>query len=175
MRPVAVHAAIHFHQQHHNVIAANMQAARQRQNHMLVLRADLQVMKLSADLLSALSVTSSAEHLMFSVQGLHIREKRKHEAQAIIAAIPRALEELNYCGLRDAEKQIHTAVGHHGLGGYLLVGIKFIPASRARSKRDEAWVTTAYFLGSSELRRLLRREKLNPIHRTLPQLERDVP
>ena len=167
MRSVAVHNAIHIRQQHHNVVAANMQAARQRQNHMRILRADILVMQLSVHLLSALGVISGAPHMLLQRQGEHIRTRRKHEAQAIIEAIPRALVQLKYCGRRNAASEVHMAVRQHSVGRYLLVGIKFVPSGRARTQQDEAWITTAHFLRGAELRRLLRNGRLHPIRKEL--------
>ena len=167
MASVAVHTAVRVHHQHFSTISANLLSARLRQSHSFTLHAHLQVSNLTLELLSALGVTTAAQHLLLSVQGEHIRKRRKSEAQAIIAAIPHALEHLRFIGRRSAEKEVHIVVGQRRVGRTLLVGIKFVPANRARSDRDEAWVTTAYFVRDAEVRRLLRNGQLRPVRASL--------
>lgn len=162
MHSIAVRTALRVHQQHHMVAAANMRATQLRQQQLRHLQAHVQVGKLSVELLSTLGVSSKANWLLLSVQGQHIRERRKHEAQVIVMTIPAALDQLKYHGRRKGVGNVHTVVGRSGLGRYLLVGIKFVPARRARSSQDEAWVTTAYFVRQKELKRQLKNGELRP-------------
>ncbi|MBI3776814.1 MAG: hypothetical protein HY273_14930 [Gammaproteobacteria bacterium] len=170
MRRLAVQAAtrVRFHQ---NGIAANMLASRQRSNHMRVLRADILVMKLSNELLSIFDVATRPEDLLLWFQGEHIRQRRKHEANAIIEGIPRALTSIKYFGQRivAGRGNEYTAVGEHKLGCLLLVGIKFVISKNAHSNKDEAWVTTAHFIREAELRRLLRKGAVHPRHRNFSE------
>ena len=49
---------------------------------------------------------------------------------------------------------------------YLQVAMKFVPASAARSKEDELWVATAFFVGRRTLQRRLRTGDLVPFDAT---------
>jgi hypothetical protein len=157
----AAYAAVFAHFQRDDS-AANLNADRQRGG-IAALRADIVVMTLTEHFQAILGVTTSADNLVLPVQGQHIRTSRGREAHVIIDAIPQALARIKYLGQRQPDNIERMAVGEYKLGRLLLVGVRFLPAERARSKRDEAVVTTAYFLRNSELRRLLRRGQLRPV------------
>ena len=122
-RHTAVHAAARAHYQQ-SAFIASMHVLRQNSRNVAALFADILVMKLTPELLSTLGVATQAENLLISAQGDHLRRRRKHEALAIIEAIPRALTRMTYHGLRDNSTQTHTVVGEHKLGGLLAIKFK---------------------------------------------------
>lgn len=162
---VAAHAAMFVHRQN-SMIAAQNAARLRASNAALVPRANLVVATLAPDLLRLLGVDTHAEKLMLKTQGEHIRSRREHQAVALITAIPNALIDVKYYGRRIGGENVYSVVGEAGLGKLVLVGIKFVPARRARSGSDEAWVTTVHFLREKELRRLLRDGRVQPHIRT---------
>ena len=130
------------------------------------LTADRIVMQLTEEFLSIIGATSTAKELRLSYnQEQHIREQRGAEAQAVIDGIPNALLQLRYVNRKRRVRREHTVIGSPGPGRPLLVGFKFVPSGRARSKNDEAWVTTAYFLNGLELRKKIRKHRLRPVER----------
>lgn len=151
--------AHHFHPAY----SVQTQLARTRAHYVAVFHANILVLELTPEFLAALGASSTAKHLLLSAQGAHIRThpQHKHEAQEIIQTLPVALKHLRYVGRHD-----HVAVGESSMGRLLYVPIKFVPALRARTGQDEAWVGTAYFIRDADIRRLLQRRKLRPLRST---------
>ncbi len=130
------------------------------------LTADRIVMQLTEEFLSIIGATSTAKELRLSYnQEQHIREQRGAEAQAAIDGIPGALLQLRYVNRKRRVRPEHTVIGSPGLGRPLLVGLKFLPSDRTRSKNDEAWVTTAWFLDGQKLRAQIQKNRLRPVAR----------
>jgi hypothetical protein len=74
---------------------------------------------------------------MLAMQGQHLRDRRKHEALEVIAAIPHALSRITHLGRRPCGGHVYSLVGEVASGRLLLVGIKFVWSPNARSGEDE--------------------------------------
>ncbi len=120
------------------------------------------VAQLSDELAALLGVSTLAKQILAPLQGKHIREQRPAEAQAIIASIRDALSHITYYGSRQDLPE-HTLVGELHNNRRLLVGIKFIPAIRASSNKDEALITTAHYLSQAKLQQKLDNGQLFPV------------
>lgn len=132
-----------------------------------LLQSDLVAFTLTSDFLSLVDVASEAVDVRISVQAEHLWKRREREARSIIDAIPEAMARIKYVGRRDANGRIvRTVIGECSGRKFLRCIIKFVPAKLARSGRDEALMLTAYFVGQTELARLLRRRDVRPVSRT---------
>jgi hypothetical protein len=151
-------AAVFSHFASHNFAAYDP-----GRSYVAALCADLVVLKLYSQFLSIFGVITEACDIRLRNQGRHIHIRRTREAHLIIEAIPQALTHVKYVGRRYPDKHIYTAVGKSESRYLLLVGIEFVRAESAPSGKDEAWVTTAYFLKEPELRRQLRKQVLRPL------------
>jgi hypothetical protein len=128
------------------------------------LQSDLVAFKLTGEMVSLLGISTLAVDVLISVQAEHLWRRREREAREIIEAIPKAVSRIQYIGGRDANARvIRTIVGAASNHSLLRCIVKFVPAQSARSGTDEAWLLTAYFLGQTELRRLLRRKDVRPV------------
>jgi hypothetical protein len=59
----------------------------------------------------------------------------------------------------------YGVIGEHRPGRLLFFAIKFVPARRAASGNDEAFVSTAYIINLKEVGRLLQQRQLRPLIR----------
>jgi len=133
-----------------------------------LLQSNLVAFLLTNDFLSLIDVVSDAVEVRCFAQAEHIWKRREAEAQSIIDALPDAMARIKYVGHRDVISAgiVRTAIGECSDRRLILCGIKFLPAKGAWSGKDEAWMSTAYFVGVTELSRLLKRGKIVPILRT---------
>jgi len=150
-------------QAHYAAVHAAM--AMMGRNVALLFEADTFLMKLSPDFLSLFSVDCTADGLVIPKGGKHIRAQRPRDAEEIIPGLLRALANVKYVSERRNRKgEIeYGAIGELRPGRLLFVLVKFVPARRAASGKDEAWVPTSYIVDAKEVRRLLRRGQLRPL------------
>lgn len=118
-------------------------------------------MKITTAFLSVLGVSSLAEDLVFPGQGDHIRQRRPLDAEAILKVLPEALHKVKYVVRTPGKPHLRQVIANINMGKNVFVALKFLPASGAR--KDEAIVTTAYFVRPREVGRLKRRGKLRPV------------
>lgn len=123
----------------------------------------LLVAKISAALLGVIDVATGAEDLLFAAQGDHIRQKSKRDAEAVLKALPEALGNVKYVGRTPGKPNWRHVVGSAAVGKLVFVALKFLPAEKSYTGKDEAWITTAYFIGEREVRRRLGRNKIFPV------------
>ena len=133
-----------------------------RQAYVAALRADMIVRRLDSNLLRLLNVATRALDLRMELQAEHLHRRRPRQAHSLLAALPEVLDNIRYLGTQSRCNRQRTAVGMCTAERLVLVGLKFFPAHLSRSGDDEAWVTTAYFLGQSELRRQVSNGTLRP-------------
>jgi hypothetical protein len=118
-------------------------------------------------LATVLGVKTSAASLLLPAQGAHIARQRRDERSEIISALPEALERVEYVeyvGTQAAHKFV--AVGRCRTGRLLFMALKFVRVGEPA--RDEAWISTAYFVGNATLRRKVRNKKLRQVlHRSV--------
>lgn len=154
---IATRMQFDSYRRRHNLI----QDYNRRQQFIPAYVANVIIYKLDNEIKTMLGISSTAIDLILPTQGKHIRERRGKEAKQIISSIAKALEEIKYYGRRLDEK-VHTVIGTHK-GRLLLVGIKFIPAEKAKSGMDEALITTSYFLNEKRLKEMLNKNNVKPI------------
>ena len=118
-------------------------------------------MKITTAFLSVLGVSSLAEDLVFPGQGDHIRQKRPLDAEAILKVLPDALHKVKYVVRPPGKPHLRQVIANVNMGKNIFVAIKFLSGSGAR--KDEAIVTTAYFVRPREVDRLKRRGRLRPV------------
>jgi hypothetical protein len=124
---------------------------------------------LTPNLLAAIYVLTSAQDLLMAYNTeQHIWDEHKQDAEAIIDALAPSLSRVRYrTEKRRAISDERTIVSAHppgpAPGRWLLIGLKFLPHHRSRSRQDEAWVTTAYFINETELHRQIRQQHLSPL------------
>ena len=85
---------------------------------------------------------SQAEDLLLAAHGAHIRARRPKLSAEIISGIPEALVHTTHVGSTPGEQHLRHIVGKSNMGKKLLVALKFVPAKRASTGKDEAWVDT---------------------------------
>jgi len=161
----AQHAAVLAHYFARDDFTAYLQPIH-RQNYIAVFHeADAVVMKLTKEFLSLFRVASAAVYLVLPKGGKHIREHHPLDAQEILAGISHALMRIKYVSKRRNKhgKLERGVVGEHRPDGLLFVAVKFVPARRAPSGKDEAWVPTSHIIKGKEVRRLLLKRRLRPL------------
>lgn len=121
----------------------------------------LLVTKITPAFLRDLGVSSLAEDLVFPGQGDHIRQRRQRDAEAILRILPEALHKIKYVGCTPGKPHLRQVIANVPIGKNVFVALKFLQASGAR--KDEAIVTTAYFVRPREVRRLMQRGRLRPV------------
>jgi hypothetical protein len=111
-----------------------------------------------------LGVQTYAVSLLLPTQGAHIGQRRRAQRSEIIAALPEALQRIEYIGAQGPHK--FSAVGRCGTDCLLFMALKFLHGGQ--SQRDEAWISTAYFVGDASLGRKVRAEQLRQVrHRNV--------
>ena len=146
----------HFQSRHRDI-----QRARARWNPAYL--ANVVVFKISDEFKLMLGEETNAENVIMATQGEHIRHRRRADSRRVIAGIPHALSNVDFLGLYQNKTNQYTIIGRSPCRGkQILVGIKFVPASRADSGKDEAWIETARFVRDSDLQRMLRKHEIKP-------------
>ena len=138
----------------------------QRQHSVAAILGNFSVLKLTPDFLSTIEVTTTAIDLVFKEQGQHIRKNHEDMVPAGFEEIPFAMSRIEYKGGsvdKTHNNVLRTAVGRSQDGRWLVLGMKFKPAEYAPSRQDEAWGTTAHFVGESDLPRMIKRWNLRTI------------
>jgi hypothetical protein len=157
---IAHQAAVQAH-----YAAVHAATAMMGRNVALLFEADTFLMKLSPDFLSLFGVDCTADSLVIPKGGKHIRAQRPRDAEEIIPGILGALTNVKYVSERRNRKgeMEYGVIGEHRPGRLLFVPIKFVPARRAASGKDEAWVPTSYIINERRVRGLLQKGQLRPI------------
>jgi hypothetical protein len=136
-------------------------------NAAILFEADTFLMKLTGEFLSLFGIDSTADGLVIPKGGRHIRVQHPRDAEEIIPGILRALTNVKYVSERRNRKgqMEYGVIGEHRPGRLLFVPIKFVPARRAASGKDEAWVPTSYIINERRVRGLLQKGQLRPVIR----------
>jgi hypothetical protein len=120
--------------------------------------ADIVVCMLPGVLVQELGVSTSARSVVLSrVSQRHIMAKRRVAGDAQLAAnrVHEAFADLRFQRLPQRRADTFELVGYVGSAErWLLVAVKLVPGTRAKTGSDEWWISTAYPLGRQTFRRL---------------------
>lgn len=142
--------------QSHYVRAVQLENWRRQQ--ILLALADRLVFTLSDVLVAKLGTATTARTVMISAERQrHILDRRTlvSEFDADLAAhrIHEALEDCRFLVLQ-RKPNIYELIGYaFSADRFILVALKLVPSSQAKTSQDEWWVQTAHPLGKKKLRR----------------------
>ena len=152
----------------HQIGAASQQ--RQRTAHAAYLAiADIVVYMFSDDLVSQLGASTSARSVILSRSSQrHIVQQRGiapvGDAQLAADRVHEAFSGLRFQRLPQRRANTFELVGFvESAGRWLMVVLQLVPAARAKTGKDEWWISTAYPLGRERFRRLQSSGNLAPL------------
>ncbi len=165
---VAIRAAYQARVASHQIAAQVQLHNRARMSAALLALADRRVCDLSDALVLLFAVTTSSRSVTISVdQQRHILERRAVAStiDADLAAhrIAEALGCARYLK-RPRKAGLFEVIGDvPGSDRHLLVALKLVPSSNAKTGMDEWWIATAYPIGKSKLRQLVQTGQLTEV------------
>ena len=165
----AVHHAARFH------ATVSHQVASQMNMHQLLMRGahlrlvDRLIGPLPETLRAQLGLPTTALEVWISAETRgHILQGRRGcnalDVEASAHRIGEALQNILHVMTPRTHRDVIEVVAYVGsVGRHSVVALKFVPASRARSERDECWIQTSYPVGKNTLKRWENQGRLVPL------------
>ena len=156
----AVHHSSRIHRMASHQIAVQSQQRQRTARAAYWGIADIVVCMLSDALVLQLGVSTSARSVVLSrVSQRHIVAQRaivrSGDAQLAADRVHEAFADLRFQRLSQRRADTFELVGYvRSAKRWLLVEVKLVPGSRAKTGVDEWWISTAYPLGREKIRRL---------------------
>jgi len=158
-----IYATWQAEHQAHEIAVINAQITTHRLASQLFFRfSPIISMIMTPEFKARLGVTSLADAALFANQGQHSRERHPKEAFEILAALPKAEDQLTYIGRSLQHNGRFDLVFNHKVGFHLFMPIKFVSSSASRSGRDECWIETAFVIDDDRLKKKMRKRNLTP-------------
>jgi hypothetical protein len=142
---------------------AAQQATIRHRSFAVFLASPIAVLRITSGLLQLLGVTSTALVALYDKAGGHSVERHRSDWPEVLHRMPSA--RLSHVSTRRAKRK------HSGLelmfeardGRHIFLPIKFVPAAESKTRTDECWANTMYFMRAVDVQARVDGEMIRPV------------